>query len=83
MSMTYVLEPQLAGIGAPHFCCSEVESETTEHKYDVNGAFIHSCPFQESFKGTMFSPTDSHMKKFIANAILSAVHKSDNNVGQK
>lgn len=73
----------LAGIGAPLLCCYEVESITTEHKYEVYGDAIRLCRFQQSFKGTMSSSTNFHTKTFIANAVLLDVQNSDNNVEQR
>lgn len=78
VSMENVLESQLACIGAPLLCCSEVESETTEHRYAVIGEFIHLCSSQKSFMTTIFSSTDLHMKNLTANTVVSAVQKSEN-----
>lgn len=73
---------QLAGISAPFLCCSEVELETTEHKYDFDGDLTHLCSFRESFKGTMFSSTDLHMKNLFR-SVLSGVENGENDVGEK
>lgn len=82
-SMKNVPESLQAGIGATLFYCSELESETSEHKYNFNCAFTSLCPFQGSFKKAMFSSTDLHMKIFIANFVLSAVRISNKNVEQR
>lgn len=68
-------ESRLAGICIPIVCCTEVEPDTTEQKYDISGP-LFSYSFQKSFRRTIFSSTDSHMKNFIANSVESTVQNS-------
>lgn len=72
VSLKIVPKLQLASIDDPLLYCTEVESETTKQKYDVNGSFILLCLLRSSFEAALFSTTDLHVKNFIANAVLSA-----------
>lgn len=71
-----VLESRLANVGALLLCCSEIECKTINKIFDVSGAFIPLCPFQESPKVSLFSSAHSSVKNFLTNAILPIVSKS-------
>lgn len=78
-SMENVAGSRLAASCAPLSYCTEVKSDTTAQKYGVTASLIHFCPFQESFKETLFSSADIHMKNSIANSVLLLVKNSTNN----
>lgn len=52
------------------FFCEAVSSETSENAFDVNGAYIPVCSFQESLKGTLFSINDHLLKAFTTNGVM-------------
>lgn len=49
-SMEIVQESRLACIGAPLLCRFEVQTDTTDDKYDFTGALIALCSFQSFWK---------------------------------
>lgn len=70
-NMENVPQSELSKIGAPLLHCVKTEGNQTEPHYNVAGAFIPICPFQEAFKGNLFSSTEKHVKNFILSGIVS------------
>lgn len=66
-------ESRLADIGASFLFCSIAESQAVEENFDVSFALFFVCPFQNTYKWSSFSYTDSSMKIFIIDAIVSTV----------
>lgn len=64
-------ESNLIQSEAPLFCCKAVNSKLFQDAFDDSCAYILTCPFLESFKGTLFSMNDHVLKAFVTNAIMA------------
>lgn len=70
-------ESCLDDVGVPLLCCTEMECLKLGKIFDLSGVFILLCTFQDLFKGSLFCLTDSGMKIFLKNAILSIAKNND------
>lgn len=63
----------LVEIGVTFSSFQKVESQSGDVRYSVIGTYIPDCPFQESFKRSLFSTIDHRLKNFISNAITALI----------
>lgn len=72
-SVINIPESKLLQIEAPLLCCDEIKKEASQKQNITSNAFIPLCPFQESFKATLFSCTELHLKISNTNILLLIV----------
>lgn len=71
VSLAGVYAADLLTIGALFLTSVSVAESQDKNRFNVDGAFYHLCPSQESFQLELFSFIDESLKACIANSVMS------------
>lgn len=69
-------DENLSPIGAAILHCTTSNEVSNITTYQSHAAFLSLCPFEESFKGELFTYTENSHQSFLIRVIASMIHKN-------